>query len=154
TPRGSRCHSHSPGTPSRTRHESAMARVITRVSALAIASRITLRIAIIHPGRQKTRVLGCGEPSTIMLSSTGAARERPESGVACSPPCPTLLRRTPPMHFDNAPPASTVTDAHSGPWYQDVTRYQWFVLTVAALGWMFDTMDQQLFNLARKPAIE
>ena len=35
----------------------------------------------------------------------------------------------------------------------DLTRYHWFVLIVAALGWMFDTMDQQLFNLARKPAI-
>src|SRR5438876_4556456 len=39
------------------------------------------------------------------------------------------------------------------PWYQDLTRYHWFVLTVAALGWLFDTMDQQLFTLARKPAI-
>jgi MFS family permease len=27
------------------------------------------------------------------------------------------------------------------------------VLIVASLGWMFDTMDQQLFNLARRPAI-
>jgi MFS family permease len=27
------------------------------------------------------------------------------------------------------------------------------VLVVAALGWLFDTMDQQLFNLARNPAI-
>ncbi len=41
----------------------------------------------------------------------------------------------------------------SGPWYKDLTKYHWFVLIVAALGWLFDTMDQQLFNLARKPAI-
>jgi MFS family permease len=27
------------------------------------------------------------------------------------------------------------------------------VLIIASLGWMFDTMDQQLFNLARRPAI-
>ena len=27
------------------------------------------------------------------------------------------------------------------------------MLVVAALGWLFDTMDQQLFNLARRPAI-
>lgn len=39
------------------------------------------------------------------------------------------------------------------PWYRELTRYHWFVLTVAALGWLFDTMDQQLFNLARKPAM-
>jgi MFS family permease len=34
-----------------------------------------------------------------------------------------------------------------------VTRYQWFVFIVATLGWLFDTMDQQLFNLARSPAM-
>src|SRR5436305_354601 len=38
-------------------------------------------------------------------------------------------------------------------WYRGLSRYHWFVLIVAALGWMFDTMDQQLFNLARAPAI-
>ncbi len=39
------------------------------------------------------------------------------------------------------------------PWYRGLNRYQWFVFVVAALGWLFDTMDQQLFNLARKPAV-
>ncbi len=39
------------------------------------------------------------------------------------------------------------------PWYRELTRYHWFVLIVAALGWLFDTMDQQLFNLARIPAM-
>ncbi|MDR3698203.1 MAG: MFS transporter [Candidatus Sulfopaludibacter sp.] len=38
-------------------------------------------------------------------------------------------------------------------WYKELTRYHWFVLSVAIMGWMFDTMAQQLFNLARKPAI-
>jgi len=38
-------------------------------------------------------------------------------------------------------------------WTHDLTRYQWFVLMVAIMGWMSDTMAQQLFNLARKPAI-
>jgi hypothetical protein len=38
-------------------------------------------------------------------------------------------------------------------WYRELSRYQWFVFIVASLGWMFDTMDQQLFNLARRPAI-
>ncbi|MFO0903339.1 MAG: MFS transporter [Pirellulales bacterium] len=41
----------------------------------------------------------------------------------------------------------------SGPWYQDMTRYHWFVLTVAALGWLFDCLDQQLFTLARPTAM-
>ena len=39
------------------------------------------------------------------------------------------------------------------PWYRELSRYQWLVFIIASLGWMFDTMDQQLFNLARRPAI-
>lgn len=39
------------------------------------------------------------------------------------------------------------------PWYRELNRYHWFVLVVAALGWLFDTMDQQLFNLARRPSM-
>jgi MFS family permease len=38
-------------------------------------------------------------------------------------------------------------------WYRELNRYQWFVLIVASLGWAFDTMAQQLFNIARVPAI-
>jgi MFS family permease len=38
-------------------------------------------------------------------------------------------------------------------WYRELTPYHWFVLSVASMGWMFDTMAQQLFNLARSPAI-
>ena len=38
-------------------------------------------------------------------------------------------------------------------WYRELNRYQWFVLLVATMGWMFDTMAQQLFNIARVPAI-
>src|SRR5258707_3773942 len=57
------------------------------------------------------------------------------------------------MHgFDDAP-RSLEPELASGPWYRDLTRYHWFVLGVAALGWLFDTMDQQLFNLARVPAM-
>ena len=39
-------------------------------------------------------------------------------------------------------------------WYRELTRYQWFVLMVCCIGWMFDTMAQQIFSLARKPAIQ
>jgi len=39
-------------------------------------------------------------------------------------------------------------------WYRDLSGYHWFVLAVASMGWMFDTMAQQLFNLARKPALQ
>jgi MFS family permease len=57
------------------------------------------------------------------------------------------------MHFDTEKPAAVDDLADSGPWHKGLTRYHWFVLVVAALGWLFDTMDQQLFNLARKPAV-
>ena len=39
-------------------------------------------------------------------------------------------------------------------WYRELSGYHWFVLSVSSLGWMFDTMAQQLFNLARKPAVQ
>jgi len=38
-------------------------------------------------------------------------------------------------------------------WYRLLTGYQWFVLIVCTAGWAFDTFDQQLFNLARQPAV-
>ena len=38
-------------------------------------------------------------------------------------------------------------------WYRELNSYHWFVLAMAALGWMFDCLDQQLFNLARPPAM-
>ncbi|MBY0233150.1 MAG: MFS transporter [Gemmataceae bacterium] len=34
-----------------------------------------------------------------------------------------------------------------------LNRYQWFVFVVAALGWLADCMDQQLFNLGRVSAV-
>ncbi len=59
------------------------------------------------------------------------------------------------MHFDAAPPPKP--DLLEPPsdlkWYKQLNSYQWFVFVVASLGWLFDTMDQQLFNLARQPAI-
>jgi MFS family permease len=41
----------------------------------------------------------------------------------------------------------------SRPWFRELNRYHWFVLMVAALGWLFDCLDQQLFTLARRPAM-
>lgn len=36
---------------------------------------------------------------------------------------------------------------------RDLNRYQWFVFAVAAVAWMADCMDQQLFNLARRSSV-
>jgi MFS family permease len=58
------------------------------------------------------------------------------------------------MHgFDDIAPPPPDSSRAAGPWYHELTRYHWFVLVVAALGWLFDTMDQQLFALARNPAM-
>jgi MFS family permease len=38
-------------------------------------------------------------------------------------------------------------------WYRELNSYQWFVLIVAALGWLLDCFDQQLFVLARQSAM-
>src|SRR5437667_12247245 len=55
------------------------------------------------------------------------------------------------MHLEAPQPPLPI--AGGKPWYRELTRYHWFVFIVAALGWLFDTMDQQLFVMARTPAI-
>src|SRR3954454_21617122 len=59
------------------------------------------------------------------------------------------------MHFETSQPSAAASPADdvTGPWWKGLTGYHWFVFTVASLAWLFDTMDQQLFNLARKPAV-
>lgn len=39
-------------------------------------------------------------------------------------------------------------------WWQGLEKYCWVVLIISALGWLFDTMDQNLFNLVRKSSME
>ena len=41
------------------------------------------------------------------------------------------------------------TEPNDGPWYAGVTRYQWLVLTVASLGWVFDAFEGQIYNITR-----
>ncbi len=53
-------------------------------------------------------------------------------------------------HPGGSLPSVTPTNLH---WTRYLNRYHWFVFLVAALGWLFDTMDQQLFTLARVPAM-
>jgi len=37
----------------------------------------------------------------------------------------------------------------SNSWYQGITRYQWLVLVIASLGWVFDAFEGQIYNLTR-----
>jgi MFS family permease len=39
-------------------------------------------------------------------------------------------------------------------WYRQLNGYHWLVLVVCTLAWLFDCLNQQIFNLARKPAME
>jgi MFS family permease len=59
------------------------------------------------------------------------------------------------MQFEDPAPSTAQPGTVESrlPWWKGLTSYQWFVFVVASLGWLFDTMDQQLFNLARKPAV-
>jgi MFS family permease len=50
--------------------------------------------------------------------------------------------------------AATASSSSAVPWWRLLNKYHWFVLVVAALGWLFDCLDQQLFNLARVPAMK
>jgi MFS family permease len=34
-------------------------------------------------------------------------------------------------------------------WYQGITNYQWLVLLIASLGWVFDAFEGQLYNITR-----
>src|SRR5215831_12290918 len=56
------------------------------------------------------------------------------------------------MHLDDRPePTPSVA---GGPWWRELNSYHWFVMVVAALGWLFDCLDQQLFVLARPSAMK
>jgi len=55
---------------------------------------------------------------------------------------------------DLATTMSGTSGCGDGPWYREMTRYHCFVLVVAALGWLFDCLDQQLFTLARPKAMQ
>jgi hypothetical protein len=50
--------------------------------------------------------------------------------------------------------SATSAGASDQPWWRELNRYHWFVLLVTAMGWLFDCLDQQLFNLARVPAMK
>jgi MFS family permease len=52
------------------------------------------------------------------------------------------------------PPTAPATTSGQVPWWRLLNRYHWFVLIVAALGWLFDCLDQQLFTLSRGRAMQ
>lgn len=57
------------------------------------------------------------------------------------------------MHSFDSPNSPTSNGNSQVAWWKQLSRYHWFVLIVAALGWLFDCLDQQLFILARPAAM-
>jgi MFS family permease len=49
---------------------------------------------------------------------------------------------------------SPVQPQKAASWRKDVTPYQWLVLFVAWLGWVFDSMDATIYALVLHPALE
>ncbi len=43
--------------------------------------------------------------------------------------------------------------ADSRPWYSGITRYQWLVLVIASLGWIFDIFEGQIFVASSNEAM-
>lgn len=41
-----------------------------------------------------------------------------------------------------------------GPWCRSLSSYHWFVFSMASLAWLFDCLDQQIFNLYRQTALQ
>src|SRR5271166_4744987 len=52
-----------------------------------------------------------------------------------------------------APTAPPTNEPSAQRWYSQLTGYHWLVLTVATMAWSFDCLNQQIFNLARTPAM-
>ncbi len=48
---------------------------------------------------------------------------------------------------ENQPLLQVEHDAR--PWWELLSRYHWYVFALASMGWLFDTMDQNLFTLSR-----
>lgn len=49
----------------------------------------------------------------------------------------------------------TLADKTAGqvPWWRLLNRYHWLVLIIASTSWLFDCMDQRIFNIVREPAL-
>ncbi len=52
-----------------------------------------------------------------------------------------------------ARPGSARISARPFAWMREVSRYQWLVLAVAWLGWVFDSMDISIHAVAQEPAM-
>ncbi|MBI3464576.1 MAG: MFS transporter, partial [Planctomycetes bacterium] len=57
-------------------------------------------------------------------------------------------------HRTAAQELSTASGTDSSRWYHGVTRYQWLVLVIASLGWVFDVFEGQIVVSARNDVLK
>jgi MFS family permease len=57
------------------------------------------------------------------------------------------------MLMQNTDPKTPAAAASAVPWYRGVTRYQWLVLVIASLGWVFDVFEGQIFVASMRDAM-
>src|SRR5687768_12240834 len=108
----------------------------------------------IFMGAVCTRFHGAGNSRSEQYPSTPRrlTRRNSISTVGCgwflwnAIPLPCILR------LMSQAPTTLGPDANLK-WYQGLDRYCWIVLLISALGWLFDTMDQNLFNIVRTPSL-
>ncbi len=50
-------------------------------------------------------------------------------------------------------PVAAAPGNAQGPWYREVTHYQWMVLLIACLGWVFDVFEGQIFVASMNEAM-
>ena len=50
-------------------------------------------------------------------------------------------------------PSQQLTSGSSGKWYSGITSYQWLVLLIASLGWVFDVFEGQIFVASMRDTI-
>lgn len=60
-----------------------------------------------------------------------------------------LAMTTPPSPETNPLPAHAAPPGTPQRWYQGVTSYQWLILIIASVGWIFDAYEGQIFNITR-----
>jgi hypothetical protein len=47
-----------------------------------------------------------------------------------------------------------IAAARAVPWWTEITRYQWTVLLMTWLGFLFDLMDSTLYTMVMGPALQ
>lgn len=65
----------------------------------------------------------------------------------------TYLQTPPLQNKADLMNTNSIENADNKAWWQLLTSYHWFVFAMAALAWMFDCLDQQIFILFRDKAL-